>query len=489
MLVLRFLLNDKVVEEVDLPADLTVLDYLRNRQQLTGSKEGCASGDCGACTVVVAAPVDGRLAYESINSCIAFVGDLHGKQLITVEHLAQGDQLHPVQQAMVDCHGSQCGFCTPGFVMSLFSMTKQSDIKPGASLRQQIDEHLGGNLCRCTGYRPIVDAATLAINNSVDQPSDQFTENENAVIETLQSIKDESIQRNFHRPRQLTDLYALRKQYPDAPLLAGGTDLALEVTQNLKQYPNIICLKNIAELNYRRSIDDQWLIGAGYTLSDFLSYFGALNSDIKTLLQRFGSTQVRNQGTVGGNIANASPIGDLPPLCIALGAELVLESEHGKRQIALEDFFINYKKTALKPDEIVSELRIPHRALKTSADNNPQCKVYKISKRNDDDISAVCAVFSYQMDGDRIKEIKVAFGGMAAIPKRAIHLEDALRGKALTAAVLVAADSALAQDFQPISDARASAEYRLQVSRNLLRRLALEIKSKDGLARVHDHVS
>ncbi len=486
---LRFLLNDKVVEEANLPADLTVLEYLRNRQRLTGSKEGCASGDCGACTVVVATAVDGRVTYESINSCITFVGALHARQLITVEHLAQADRLHPAQQSMVDCHGSQCGFCTPGFVMSLFSMTKQPDIKPGPALRDQIDEHLGGNLCRCTGYRPIVEAATLAIQTTAEKPSDKFSENESAVLEILQSIENDDAQAHFHRPQRLTDLYAVRKKYPKAPLLAGGTDLALEVTQNLSQYPHIICLKSIVELNYCKSTDDQWLVGAGYTLSDFLTYFGALNSDIKTLLQRFGSTQVRNQGTVGGNIANASPIGDLPPLCIALGAQVVLESERGKRQIALEDFFIDYKKTALNSDEIVSGLRIPHSALKSSGSNNPQCKVYKISKRNDDDISAVCAVFNFQMDGEHLKEIKVAFGGMAAIPKRARHLENVLQGQALTTATLAAADSALEKDFQPISDARASAQYRLNVSKNLLRKMVLEVKSPDEPARVHDHVS
>lgn len=489
MLVLRFLLNDKIVEEADLPADLTVLDYLRNRQQLTGSKEGCASGDCGACTVVVAESVDGKLVYQSVNSCIAFVGDLHGKQLITVEHLAEGDVLHPAQQAMVDCHGSQCGFCTPGFVMSLFSMTKQSDIMSGASIRKEIDEHLGGNLCRCTGYRPIVDAAMLAINKTAEQPHDKFSESESAVVELLQSINNESVQSHFHRPRQLADLYALRKQFPDAPLLAGGTDLALEVTQNLKQYPNIISIKNIAALNYCRSTDDQWLIGAGYSLTDVLTYFGALNKDIKILLQRFGATQVRNQGTVGGNIANASPIGDLPPLFLALGAEIVLESEQGKRKLALDEFFLDYKKTALNSNEIVSEICIPHSALKDVGGNNPCCKVYKISKRNEDDISAVCAAFNFQLNDGRLSQIKVAFGGMAAIPKRATHLEKVLEGQVLNEATVALADKALVADFQPISDARASAEYRLQVSRNLLRRMAFEVNSVDGLARVHDHVS
>ena len=485
---LRFLLNNIIVEEDDLPADLTVLDYLRNYRQLTGTKEGCASGDCGACTVVVASVQNERLHYESINSCISFVGALHGKQLITVEHLAQGKKLHPVQQAMVVCHGSQCGFCTPGFVMSLFSMAKQGAVQ-SASARAHIDEHLGGNLCRCTGYRPIIDAAESVLQIGSDTSADHFSENESAVIKQLQSIQDTPSKDGFFRPKTLADIFLLREQYPEAPLLAGGTDLALEVTQKLNQYPAIICLKNVTELDYCRSERDYWQIGSAYTLSNFLSFFGALNPDIKRLLQRFGSTQVRNQGTVGGNIANASPIGDLPPLCIALGAQVMLASTSGERMLPLEEFFIDYKKTALQRGEIVSGLRIPHAALDTNDGENTQCKVFKISKRNDDDISAVCAVFCFQLDGERIKHIKAAFGGMAAIPKRALHLEKALLGQALTESVLAAAHDALAKDFQPITDARASADYRLQVSGNLLRRMAIEVGSIDGLKRVHDHVS
>jgi len=305
------------------------------------------------------------------------------------------------------------------------------------------------------------------------------------VLARLQSIAEDNHQLCFYRPEKLDQLLHLIERFPEAPLLAGGTDMALEVTQNLVQYTEIISLKSIAELDYCRSENDYWAIGAAFSLSDFLDHFGDLNDDIKTLMLRFGSTQIRNQGTVGGNVANASPVGDLPPLCIALGASVVVTSNSGQRVLPLEKYFIDYKKTDLQPGEILQELRIPHRAL--SADSNYVTKVYKISKRYDDDISAICAAFHLQMEHNTVVNVRVAFGGMAAIPRRAPGLEKILSGRKLNDETITSACDALNDDFQPISDARASAEYRSQVAGNLLRRLARELKSEGQASRVHGY--
>lgn len=487
---IRFFLHREQVTLDDSRADETVLAYLRERRRKCGSKEGCASGDCGACTVVVAEPRAGAdaLHYRAVNSCITFAGALHGRRLLTVEDLAEEGKLHPVQVAMVERHASQCGFCTPGFVMSMFALYQNHAAqKPRAKIsRARIEESLGGNLCRCTGYRPIVDAAFDALRN---MRATQFSREEARCARKLRAFaKTPARAPNFHLPKTARAAAALLRGNPRARLLGGGTDLALEVTQQLKPLDEIICLAQVRELrgvkmhstkpaaklsaNSARAKNPRgsfYEIGAAVTLAECGAMLAREYPDLAELLHRFGSTQIRNQATLGGNIANASPVADLPPVFIALGAELVLQRGEKLRRIALEKFFRAYKKTALAKGEFIRAILLPRAAA------NRKLFAYKISKRIDDDISAVCAVFFIELNGARVEFARIAFGGMAEIPKRAVHCERALRGKTFDERALESAARALQKDFTPIDDARATAEYRMRVSQNLLRRLHIEL--------------
>ncbi len=521
---LRFLHHNQLVEEPSLPADLTVLDYLRERRGQCGTKEGCASGDCGACTVVIAECIqagDGSetLSYRTANSCITFAGALHGKQLITVENLTaesssaktrknSKDKLHMSQKTMVEHHASQCGFCTPGFVMSLFAAMKIGENKPVS--RSFIDEQLGGNLCRCTGYRPIIDAAKNALN----QPyvDDHFDLDAAQTIESLKSISsivngtgvddtdlektssektrtnNENSDNGFFRPVSLNELYSIKKNHPGAALLGGGTDLALSVTQQLNTINKIILLGGVSELSFIDVTADAITVGAGTCLTEFRNTFVPYCPELDALLVRFAGTQVRNQATVGGNFANASPVGDLPPAFIALNASIVLASASGERIVTAQEFFVSYKKTLLQPDEIIKEFIIPRSSLNQPASSNRiENRFYKISKRLDDDISAVCAAFHLELEGTKIVKACTGFGGMAEIPKRAEMLEATLTGRVLDEKCLADAASALRKDFQPIDDVRATAEYRNKVSANLLVRLAAELYSQDVATTVVHH--
>ncbi|MDD1779766.1 xanthine dehydrogenase small subunit [Enterovibrio sp. ZSDZ35] len=471
---IRFLLNQNLQEETNVSPNLTVLNYLREHVRKTGTKEGCGSGDCGACTVVLGEVVDGKLEYRSVNSCLTFVSALHGKQLITVEDLRTKNALHPVQQAVVDFHGSQCGFCTPGFIMSMFALSKNH---PNAD-KEETYEALAGNLCRCTGYRPIVEAA---LSLSQETPiRDQFAEYESDIIAKLNAIGKPDLEyhadgKTAFTPTNSDELAQTLLAHPNAKLLAGGTDLALEVTQFHRDIEKLIYLGRVDDIKTVNETDSHIDIGANVPFTDVYRALEPHYPDFGALLQRFASLQIRNQGTIGGNIANASPIGDGPPLLIALGASIVLRRGDTAREIQLEDFFKGYKVTELQPSEFVQTIRVP----KPQPDQT--FKAYKISKRFDDDISAVCGAFRLTFDGDIISDARIAFGGMAAIPARASHCEQALVGQRLTSATIQSAMTALGNDFSPISDFRASKEYRAETAANLLYRLFTELNyAADG---------
>lgn len=471
---ITFLLNQQQCRVSNVDPNTSILDYLREHLHKTGTKEGCASGDCGACTVVLGEASDEGMQYKSINACITPIGSLHGKQLLTVEDLKDGDQLHPAQQAMVDCHGSQCGFCTPGFVMSMFAYRKNNQ-QPD---RESINEALGGNLCRCTGYRPIVDAAVQMFEPA---GADQFDQTEAAVTTSLNAINQDSstveLQANgntFFAPATVQELTDLLQQYPQARLVAGGTDLSLEITQFLRSFEVLISTARVAELTEFTLTENALDIGAAVTYSQVKHELVALYPDLQELIDRLGSRQIRNQGTIGGNVGNASPIGDMPPVLIALGATLVLRKGEARREIPVADYFVSYKVTVQQPGEFIERIIVPRPV------EGDLFRVYKISKRLEDDISSTCGAFKVQLEQGVVKNICIAFGGMAEIPKRANHCEQALLNQPFTQATINKAMNALAKDFTPISDFRASADYRLRVSQNLLRRLHLELQSADG---------
>ncbi len=483
---IQFLLNNELRTEHSLDPNLTVLNYLREHLHKSGTKEGCASGDCGACTVVVGeletdAQGKDSLRYRSLNSCLTFVASLHGKQLISVEDLKHQGKLHSVQQAMVDCHGSQCGFCTPGFVMSLFALQKSS-AQPDS---HKTHEALAGNLCRCTGYRPILDAAEQSCGKR--QP-DQFDERKTQTIARLRSITPTQTgelndgDKRCLVPQTVADLAQLYEAHPQARLLAGGTDLALEVTQFHRPLPVMIYVGNVAELKRIDHFDDRMEIGAATPLTDCYAALSAEYPDFGELLQRFASLQIRNQGTLGGNIGNASPIGDSPPLLIALGAQIVLRKGDTRRTLALEDYFIDYRVTARQESEFIETIIVP------KAKAQRAFRAYKVSKRLDDDISAVCAAFNLHVEDGSIVDARVAYGGMAAIPKRAAACEKALKGAPWTSETVERACQALAEDFTPLSDFRASKEYRLLSAQNLLRKYFIELQTPTLQTRVTAYV-
>ncbi|MAZ89936.1 MAG: xanthine dehydrogenase small subunit [Cellvibrionaceae bacterium] len=484
---LEFLLNGVPQKVNHCDPNSTLLDHLRTQLNQNGTKEGCASGDCGACTVAVGEisnEVDSEtgdqadnsnednIHYKSVNACITLLANLHGKHVITVEGLANGEQLHPSQQAMIDCHGSQCGFCTPGFVMSMFVLERNHDSPPN---RHEISEALGGNLCRCTGYRPIIDATVQMFDPQLSPSKDRFSEQQSQWLTQLRTMNKEDHVRLVHNdkkyfaPTHLEDLAELMLRHPNARLVAGGTDLALEFTQFLREIDTLIYTGRVADLKRVETTDNELSIGAAATYSEFSPALLAFYPDARELIERIGSRQIRNQGTLGGNIGNASPIGDMPPLLIAMNAQLVLRCGDATRTIAVEDYFVGYKKTLLHASEFIEKIIIPKPA------KNSVFRAYKISKRYEDDISASCGAFSLTLKDNRVSGVRIAFGGMAEIPKRALHCEQALLQQPLSSDNIANAARAMSNDYQPISDFRASSEYRLKVSQNMLTRLHLEL--------------
>jgi xanthine dehydrogenase small subunit len=494
---IRFVLDGKVVEVHDVSPQTTLLEYLRERLGRVGTKEGCAEGDCGACTVVLAhAETDGGLSWRPINACIRPLPTVDGKALFTVESLKQADgTLHPVQQAMVDCHASQCGFCTPGFVMSLFGLYKNAH-NPG---REAIDDALSGNLCRCTGYRPIIAAGELMGQLAapagwrapgLDKAGKRvISDEERAVVVMLAELeRDRTFAyehggQRFFAPKTVSELAALRVAHPDARIVAGATDVGLWVTKQHRELGTIIYTGNVRELLTSGRTTSHLEIGAAVSLTDA---FALLNQDFPMLAEvwaRFASVPIRNAGTLGGNIANGSPIGDSMPVLIALGAGVVLRRGDTLRELPLEAFYIDYQKTALAPGEFVAQVRIPR------ATDGSDIRAYKVSKRFDQDISAVFACFHMRRDADHVASVRIGVGGMAAIPKRALKCEAALAGQAWNEATVSAAQLALDADFAPLSDMRATAAYRQVALKNLLQRFFIETGQPGIATRVLEYAS
>ncbi|MFZ4878823.1 xanthine dehydrogenase small subunit [Janthinobacterium sp. Mn2066] len=473
---IRFYYRGGVQEVRGATPTQTVLQHLREDLHCTGTKEGCAEGDCGACMVVVGSLVDGQVEMKAVNACIQLTPTLDGKALFSVEDLQQADgALHPVQQAMVECHGSQCGFCTPGFVMSLWGMylNKNGDTPS----RCEIDDSLSGNLCRCTGYRPIIDAA----KRMVELPPVTF--DRAALATQLQTLQRDSLYtymadgQQFHAPRTLEELVQLRADKPQACLLAGSTDVGLWVTKQLRDLGDIIYIGNVASLKTIAIDGDQLQIGAGASLNDaYAALCQQYPEQLSELWQRFASLPIRNAGTLGGNVANGSPIGDSMPWLIVLGTQIVLRGVDGQRSMPLEDFYLGYQKKDLRPGEFVEALRVPlPRA-------DVHFRTYKLAKRFDQDISAVCAAFALRLDGQQILDARIAFGGMAATPQRAAQTEAFLRGQVWSEENLVIAMRLLADDYAPLSDMRASNTYRMMTAQNLLRRFWLETRPEAPLS-------
>ena len=481
---IRFILDGEVVELRGVSPSRTVLQFLREDLRRTGTKEGCAEGDCGACTVVVAEVDDTgqRLSVQAVNSCIQFLPTLDGKELITVESLARAG-LHPIQQAMIDNHASQCGFCTPGFVMSLFALYKNNP----APDRRDIDDALAGNLCRCTGYSPIILAGLqMYAETPAERSWDRLpaglpaSDDEDSRVRALLALhSEEPLEishdgQRFFAPCTVSQLADAVAGNTDATILAGGTDLALGVTKALEEPAALVYIGNVAELKTIRSTDTHLHIGAAVTLGEAMPALVTHYAQLQELFVRFGSPPIRNAATLVGNIANGSPIGDSMPALMALDAVVVVGRQDSTRRVALADFYPAYQDTALEAGEFIREISIPLPSAGTAL------RSYKISRRFDQDISAVCGAFCLTLIDDRIETARVAFGGMAATPKRAPSCEKALAGNLLTEETVEFAMNALDEDFEPISDLRASANYRHNIARNLLRRFYLDVSGRHG---------
>ncbi|ACE85969.1 xanthine dehydrogenase small subunit [Cellvibrio japonicus] len=479
---MRFVVNQTLIERADLAPDTTLLSLLRRDRQWVGTKEGCASGDCGACTVLVGSARAGRWHYRAINACICPVGSLHNQRVITVEGLAppglgRGAALHPVQQALVDCHGSQCGFCTPGFVMSLVGLHLESQAIAEGHERAAVIEAISGNLCRCTGYRPIIEAGI----QSLKKPAQMA----NIVQEWLPDapltgsgpayrLLGKDAAEGYWQPTTEAGLQQLLTDYPQARLVAGGTDVMLEVTQLYQSLPQVIDLNAIPGLRQWQLTEDSLCIGAATPYSELEQGLARVAPEFVALLKRLGSRQIRNRGTLGGNICNASPIGDTPPWLLVLDAELELVNSRGEtRREYLRDFYLGYKQTTRAPDEYLARIHIARQALA-----QPQ-RLFKVSKRYEDDISAVMGAFWWDAG-----HIRIAYGGMAGVPKRAFLVEAVLNtepwhrlGQVQESRLALACDQ-LRAEFSPLSDVRASAGYRLAMACELLRKACYEFAAE-----------
>ncbi len=479
---LRFLRRGAPVSLDNVPADRTLLDILREDLHLSATKEGCGEGDCGACTVVLGEVVNGRLRYKAINSCIRLAHSVDGMAVYTAEDIAApSGELHPAQEAMVQCHGSQCGFCTPGFVMSLFGMYQNTQGAKGID-REQAQADLSGNLCRCTGYRPILDAAQqmgrlpLPAGCAVDEA---------ATVAALSELKKKKpmAEASYLRPTTLANLLQARSALPKAQVVAGTTDVGLWLTKMHKRFPQVLDVTAARELQRVETYPHHIAIGAAVTLTDAFAALVKERPQLLSFSQRFAGLPVRNSGTLGGNVANGSPIGDSMPLLIALGASVVLMrwkktktgGEIAHRELRLEDLYTGYRTNVMRPDELLCWIKVPRPT------GHALEKVYKISKRFDDDISAVCLAIQMTVKAGVVQQVSIGAGGVAATPARARQTEAALLGQAWNEDTVMAATAALRAEFQPISDMRASAAYRHTVLGNLLRRFWLESQGQQAI--------
>jgi xanthine dehydrogenase small subunit len=472
---IRFILNDREISLPSVGASRTLLDFLRLERRLTGTKEGCAEGDCGACTVLVGRLTPQGLRYEPINACIRFLASLDGCHLVTIEHLSGPEgRLHPVQQAMVAHHGSQCGFCTPGFVMALYALWMAVP-EPSEA---QVTEALQGNLCRCTGYAPIIRAA-VAVSRYGSPAADHLMQERAAMTARLAALRDGARVVTGPEadrailPADVDDLAACLMAHPGATIVAGATDVGLWVTKFLRPIGPAIFTGHLDALRAVTRQSGALTIGAGASYSEVEAHLTESLPHLAGYWRRIAGWQVRNAGTLGGNIANGSPIGDMPPVLIALGASITLRRGAARRSLPLEEFFLAYGKQDRAPGDFVESIHVP------LPDAAWRLAAYKLSKRRDEDISAVAAGLAVRVEGGRISAARLAFGGMAGTPKRAATAEAALIGQPWGAAAFAAAAEALAGDFTPLDDWRASAAYRMRAAQNLLRRFHLE---QDGPA-------
>lgn len=482
---IRFVLNEEDVELADIRPGDTLLDFLRLKRRLTGTKEGCAEGDCGACTVIVGRVVDDTLIYEAVTACIRLLGSLNATHVVTIEHLAADDgTLHPVQQAMVDFHGSQCGFCTPGFVMSLYCLWLSND----NPTRHQIEKALQGNLCRCTGYEAIIKAAEAIGQARPSEVYDPLERVRRHVLDQLKNMRTattidiSSMEGRVVIPASVAELSDILAVEPNATIVAGSTDVGLWVTKQMRGLTPALFINHLTELQTITGDARGLTIGAGITYSRAFDFLKDSIPAFSRLIDRVGGQQVRNMGTIGGNIANGSPIGDCPPPLMALGASLRLRSKTGTRDLPLEDFYVSYGIQNRRPGEFVESIFIPN--LPATA----RFAIYKITKRRDEDISASLGAFYLRLDGQgNVAEARIAFGGMAGTPKRARAVESALLGRPWNEATVNAARDLFDSDYQPLTDWRATAEYRRLTAKNLLIRFFLETCGKPSeLRRFHE---